>query len=67
MFLDASFTPSKGVNTDGSFSGAFYSRETTASSSYWQNATDYNPVAVVAGAVIVGRYELTDKKRNQLR
>lgn len=58
---NASFTSSKAVNADGSFSGAFYSRETTASSSYWQRATDYNPVAVVAGAVIVGRYELTDK------
>lgn len=56
----ASFKASKPVNADGSFSGAFYSRETTASAKAWQNATAYNPVATVAGAVIIGRYELTN-------
>lgn len=59
---DADFRPSIALNDDGSFSGAFYSRETTASSSYWQDPKGYNPVAVVAGAVIVGRYELTNNK-----
>ena len=63
---DATFTASKAVNTDGSFSGAFYSRETTASASYWQNATDYNPLAVVAGAVIVGRYKLTTPEGTEM-
>lgn len=38
---------------------SFYSRETTASAAAWKNAKDYNPVAVVSGAVIVGRYVLT--------
>lgn len=56
----ASFKDSKPANADGSFSGAFYSRETTASATAWKNATAYNPVATVAGAVIIGRYELTD-------
>lgn len=47
------------IGYDGGFSGSFYARESTAAAAAWQNATDYNPAAVVTSAVIVGRYVIT--------
>ena len=47
------------IEYNNGFTGPFYARESTASSASWQNATEYNPAAVVTSAVIVGRYKLT--------
>ncbi len=55
-----SATDGKFVDADGNES-AFYASETTASSSAWNQGTNnsYNPLAVMASAVIVGHYEVT--------
>lgn len=40
------------------FNSVFYARETTAAAKSWKNANEYNPLATMASAVIVGRYKL---------
>lgn len=52
---------SPSIKYENGFSAPFYSRETTASSESWKNSDDYNPAAVVASAVIVGKYTVTPK------
>lgn len=51
--------PSIKWNATTGFNETFYARETTTSYLAWQNAEDYNPMATLASAVIVGRYQVT--------
>ncbi|WP_294630094.1 fimbria major subunit [uncultured Bacteroides sp.] len=51
--------PSIKWNATTGFNETFYARETTTFYWAWQNAADYNPMATIASAVIVGRYQVT--------
>lgn len=51
--------PSMKWNEATGFSGTFYARETTTAVEAWQNAKEYNPMATIVSAVIVGRYQVT--------
>lgn len=46
-------------NTTTGFNQTFYARETTTSVSAWRDSENYNPMATIVSAVIVGRYRLT--------
>lgn len=51
--------PSIAWNPTSGFNEIFYARETTAAARAWNDAKKYNPLATMASAVIVGRYQLT--------
>lgn len=63
-------TPQPSIeDVDGGFSGAFYARETTTYSGAWKKSEgerNYNPLATIPSAVIVGRYVVTKNDGSKL-
>lgn len=52
--------------TNAGFTSSFYARETTTSANVWQNATNYNPMASVASALIIGHYKVKNSDGDEL-